>query len=103
MHQQMTELVFGLARRYDAAYDASERLAAMSFAIAMNNLKVSASTMVFDIVGRALAICGMAGYRLDTAHTMSRLLRDACGASLMVSHDRITANNAQMLLLSKEY
>ena len=102
VHQQMSELVNGLARRYDASCDDPDAMSRMGFAIAMNNLKVSASTMVVDIVGRALAICGMAGYRLDTPYSMGRLLRDAHGAALMVSNDRIIGNNAQMLLVSKD-
>jgi acyl-CoA dehydrogenase len=101
-HQQMSELVNGLARRYDASYDDPDAISRMGFAIAMNNLKVSASTMVVDIVGRALAICGMAGYRLDGPYSMGRLLRDAHGAALMVNNDRIIGNNAQMLLVSKD-
>lgn len=101
-HQQLTELVAGVARRYEAAYDDVDALNTMTFAIAMNSLKVSASTMVVDIVSRALAICGIAGYRVDTKYSMGRLLRDAYGAALMVSNERIIANNAQMLLISKE-
>jgi acyl-CoA dehydrogenase len=102
VHQQMSELVNGMARRYDAVCDDPDATTRMGFAIAMNNLKVSASTMVVDIVGRALAICGMEGYRLDTPYSMGRLLRDAHGAALMVNNDRIIGNNAQMLLVSKD-
>ncbi len=101
-HQQLTELVAGCARRYEAAYDDPDALSTMTFAIAMNNLKVSASTMLVDIVSRALSICGISGYRLDSRYSMGRLLRDAYGAALMVSNERIIANNAQMLLISKE-
>ena len=101
-HQQMVELVNGLARRYEAASDDVETLSTMGFAVAMNNLKISASTMVVDIVGRALSICGLAAYRLDTPNSMGRLLRDAYGAALMVNNDRLLGNNAQMLLMAKE-
>jgi acyl-CoA dehydrogenase len=101
-HQEMSELIAGMASRYDLAVENPATFGTMTFAIAMNNLKVSASTMVVDIVGRALGICGMAGYRLDTAHSMSRLLRDAHGGALMVNNDRINANTAQMLLISKD-
>ena len=102
LHQQMTELVAGLARRYEASHDNADALSTMGFAVAMNNLKVSASTMVIDIVGRALAICGIDAYRLDTPNSMGRLLRDAYGAALMVSNDRLVGSNAQMLLAGKE-
>ena len=74
----------------------------MSFAITMNALKVSASELVVEIVHRALQICGMAGYRNDSPYSLSRLLRDALGAALMVNNDRITANNAQLLLVHRE-
>ena len=50
---------------YDASDDA-DMLSGMGFAIAMNGLKVSSSTMVVDIVGQALVICGIAGYREDS-------------------------------------
>jgi acyl-CoA dehydrogenase len=49
-----------------------------------------------------LLICGIAGYREDTPYRMGRLLRDAHGGAVMVNNDRIIANNAQLLLVSKE-
>jgi acyl-CoA dehydrogenase len=100
--QQMDALVRGAARTYDEVYDDIETLSGMGFAIAMNGLKVSASTLVVDIVGRALTICGIAGYREDSPYSMGRLLRDSYGAAVMVNNDRIIANNAQMLLVHKE-
>jgi acyl-CoA dehydrogenase len=100
--QQMEALVHGAARTYDEVYDDLETLSGMGFAIAMNGLKVSASTLVVDIVGKALLICGIAGYREDSPYSLGRLLRDAYGAAVMVNNDRIIANNAQMLLVHKE-
>jgi acyl-CoA dehydrogenase len=101
--QEMTELVFGCARRIDLLANDPREVTRLSFGLSANNLKVSASRMVVDIVSRALSICGLDGYRLDTVHTMSRLLRDAYGASLMTNNNRIIANSAQMLLIAKEY
>jgi acyl-CoA dehydrogenase len=100
--QQMEALVHGAARTYDEVYDDAETLSGMGFAIAMNGLKVSASTLVVDVVGKALMICGIAGYREDSPYSLGRLLRDAYGAAVMVNNDRIIANNAQMLLVYKE-
>jgi acyl-CoA dehydrogenase len=100
--QQMEALVRGAARTYDEVCDDLETLAGMGFAIAMNGLKVSSSTLVVEIVGRALAICGIAGYREDSPYSLGRLLRDAYGAAIMVNNDRILANNAQMLTVHKE-
>jgi acyl-CoA dehydrogenase len=100
--QQMEALVHGAAQTYDEVYDDVETLSGMGFAIAMNGLKVSASTLVVEIVGKALMICGIAGYREDSPYSLGRLLRDSYGAAVMVNNDRIIANNAQMLLVHKE-
>ena len=101
-YQQMEALVKGAARTYEEVYEDRDALSGMGFAIAMNGLKVSASTLVVDIVGKALVICGIAGYREDSPYSLGRLLRDAYGAAVMVNNDRIIANNAQMLLVYKD-
>jgi acyl-CoA dehydrogenase len=100
--QRMEELVRGTARRYDQMCDDLDGLASMGFAITMNSLKVSSSTLVVDIVNRAMSICGMAGYREDSPHSLGRILRDAHGAAVMVNNDRINSNTAQMLLIYKD-
>ncbi len=73
----------------------------LTFAIQMNALKTSASKIVVDIAGRALAICGIAGYREDSPYALGRVLRDAHGAALMVNNERLLGANAQMLLAHK--
>ena len=55
-----------------------------------------------DIVGRAMLICGISGYRNDSKFALGRHLRDAYGAALMVNNDRILGHNATMLLALKE-
>ena len=100
--QRMEELVRGTARRYDEVCDDLEALESMGFAITMNSLKVSSSTLVVDIVNRAMTICGMAGYREDSPFSLGRILRDAHGAAVMVNNDRINSNTAQMLLIYKD-
>ncbi|MFI5041292.1 MAG: acyl-CoA dehydrogenase family protein [Acidimicrobiales bacterium] len=102
VYQQMAELVRTMAREFERSADDRESLSRMSVAIAFNNLKISSSRMVIDIVGRAMGICGMAGYREDSPHSLGRLLRDAHAAPLMVNNDRLIANNAQFLLAAKE-
>ena len=99
--QQMRDLVRGAARRFDEADIDGDEIAGIGFAIAMNSLKVSASSLLIDIVGKAMAICGMAGYRLDSPSSLGRLLRDAHGSALMVNNDRIIANNAQLLMVHR--
>jgi acyl-CoA dehydrogenase len=74
----------------------------VGFAIAMNNVKLSASTQVIDIVTKSLLVVGIAGYREDGPFAMGRLVRDAYGGALMVNNDRIAANTAQLLLVHKD-
>jgi acyl-CoA dehydrogenase len=68
----------------------------------MNNLKVSASRLAPEVVGGALAVCGISAYRNDSPYSMGRHLRDAYSAALMVGNDRIYAANAAMLLVHKD-
>ncbi|HML01219.1 MAG TPA: acyl-CoA dehydrogenase family protein [Acidimicrobiales bacterium] len=100
--QQMQSLLSSATRRYEDVLDDPVALSGMGFAIEMNSLKIGASTLVVDIVNRAMVVCGMAGYRQDSPYSLGRLVRDAHGAAVMVNNDRILANNAQMLLVHKE-
>jgi acyl-CoA dehydrogenase len=102
LHRQFTELVYGTTQRYVQVADQPDSLSSVGFAVAMNSLKVSASSMVIDIVTRALLIVGIAGYRDQGTYAMGRLVRDAYGASLMVNNDRIIGNSAQLLLVAKD-
>lgn len=72
------------------------------FAIRTNNLKLASSTLIIDIVSRAMLICGISGYRNDSKISLCRHLRDAYGAALMVNNDRIMNHNATMLLTQRE-
>ncbi len=101
MHQQFVDMVNSSLARVEAADKDADRLTSIGFGIAMNALKVSASTLVVDIVRECMLICGLASYRLDSPYSMGRHLRDAMGAALMVNNDRIMANNAQMLLVHR--
>jgi acyl-CoA dehydrogenase len=83
---------------YQRAHEANDdaALASYAFAIRVNNLKLTASQSLLDVVMRAMAICGIAGYRNDSKLTLGRHLRDATGAALMVNNDRILGQNATM-------
>ncbi len=81
VHQQLVDAVHGARNGYHDARDDDTALTSMAFAIEMNGLKVAASMMTIEIVNRALAVCGMAGYRQDSPHTLGRLLRDAHGSA----------------------
>ena len=99
VHQQFVDMVQSSLARFESAETDIDRLSSIGFGVGMNALKVSASTLVVDIVRECMLICGLASYRLDTPYALGRHLRDSMGAALMVNNDRIMANNAQMLLV----
>lgn len=80
----------------------SDAFKSFGFSTRINNLKLSSSQLVVDIVGKAMLICGISGYRNDSKSSLGRHLRDAYGAALMVNNDRILGHNATMLLALKE-
>jgi acyl-CoA dehydrogenase len=102
--QEMRNNVAGHSREYHELLERQEpeALSSFGFSVRTNNLKVSSSRLVVDIVGRAMLICGIAGYRNDSKYSLARHLRDAYGAALMVNNDRITKLNAAMLMAHRE-
>jgi acyl-CoA dehydrogenase len=72
-----------------------------AFVIRINNLKIASAQQLIDIVGRAMMICGIAGYKNDSELSLARHLRDAYGASVMVNNDRILGHNATMHIAQK--
>jgi acyl-CoA dehydrogenase len=101
--QQMRDLLSsGLARYASARTGAVNGTDSIPFALSMNAVKTTSSTLVVDAVNKALLICGLAGYREDGPYRMSRLLRDAHSAALMISNERIFQHSAQMLLVAKD-
>jgi acyl-CoA dehydrogenase len=100
--QLMRSNVVASLRQYEAALGSEDKLSALPFAIAMNNLKVASSQMVVQIVGQALLVAGLSGYRNDSSFSVGRHLRDAHSAALMVHNDRILANTAQLVLALRD-
>jgi acyl-CoA dehydrogenase len=96
---QMSGPVLALMERFlSGGEDPSDSL---DFMAEINALKVSSSTLVVDVVGQALLICGIAGYREDSEFSMGRLLRDAYGAAVMVNNDRILGSTAQLAMAQR--
>lgn len=79
-----------------------EAFSSFGFSIRTNNLKLASSTLIIDIVSRAMLICGIQGYRNDSKFSLARHIRDAYGAAIMVNNDRIMNHNATMLLAHRE-
>lgn len=97
--ESLTALVSASIARFEALGDDEPGPGEL---VHFNSLKVIASGAVIDLVGRAMTICGMAGYRHDSPYSLGRLLRDAHGAAVMVNNDRIIANTASQVLLQRE-
>lgn len=102
--QELQHNVDCLSREYRDLLksDPAEASTGFGFSIRINNLKLTSSQRIVEIVGQALLICGISGYRNDSKFSLSRHLRDSYGAALMVNNDRITKLNATMLLASKK-
>jgi acyl-CoA dehydrogenase len=103
--QVMRTNVHDVAQECEGLMQGGARVDALSsipFALKMNNLKISSSQLVVQIVHQALLICGIAAYKNDSAFALGRHLRDALSAALMVGNDRIYAANASMLLVLKD-
>lgn len=98
----MRGLVHDAVRDYADRMDHPDALGTMAYAIRINNLKLEASEALVDIAQLAMRVTGIAGYRLDTPVSMGRALRDAFGALVMISNDRILAANATLLMASRE-
>lgn len=98
VHQSFESMVLHEVLRYQTLAESDAEEATVSFTVAMNNLKIAASTAVIEVVTDALRIVGLNGYREDHALSMGRLLRDSFGPQLMVSNERIRLNNANLVL-----
>jgi len=58
--------------------------------------------MATQVINHALLVCGLAGYRNDGPYSVTRHLRDAHSAAVMINNDRILANSAGLLLALKD-
>jgi acyl-CoA dehydrogenase len=98
---QMREVLTGGTAAYERAKDTRE-VQTLRFSGWMDNVKLSTSTLVIDVVQRAMAICGLPGYQNDSNSSIARLMRDAAAAPLMVNNDRALLAAAQTLLVRKD-
>lgn len=82
--------------------DDSDSFTNFGFTIRTNNLKINSSKLLIDIVGQSMMICGIASYRNNHELSLTRHIRDAYGASLMVNNDRIIMHNSSLAVMHKE-
>ena len=100
LHGMRASIGDGLHRFYRARRD-PEDLNSVGFSVAMNNIKVSCSQTLLEVINHAMLICVIAGYHNDSPYSIGRFLRDAHSAQLMISNDRILSNQSNMLLVSR--
>jgi acyl-CoA dehydrogenase len=100
LHQLRAVIAAGAAS-YEQHKDTSE-VETLRFSSQMDNLKLSSSTLVLEVAQRAMAICGLSGYRNNSKTSMARIMRDAAAAPLMVNNDRVLQAMVQTLLVRKE-
>jgi acyl-CoA dehydrogenase len=76
---------------------ASDTIDDIGLVMSLRNVKVVSSTAAINAATGALQICGINGFRRGKDHRLERIVRDACGALIMVSNDRYLQENAQMI------
>ncbi len=99
--QAMRGSIMGAIERLERASAHPAQLETVGFLMDMNTLKVNASQDVVDILNRCMLICGIHGYRNNTPYSLSRLMRDAHSAPLMINNDRILTNMANLVLMNR--
>ena len=95
--QSLRSQVADAVRRLDRAADDGDALSSIPFALTMNQLKLAVSSGAISVVGHAMLVAGLAGYRNDSADSLGRHLRDIHSAALMIGNERIAGNCAALL------
>ncbi|MBP1162145.1 acyl-CoA dehydrogenase [Rhodococcus sp. PvR044] len=98
-HQQLVDTVFGAAARFESLAKNPAAMSTVGVLLEFSAVKASASTLLIDLVGRALTICGLTGSLPGHEPAMSRHLRDAYGTAVMISNDRILNHDSQLALM----
>lgn len=98
---QLRSVIAGGASDWERHKDTPE-VETLQFSARMDNVKLSSSTLAIGIVPRALAICGLDGYRNTSEFSLARVSRDVMAAPLMVNNDRSLQASAQALLVRKQ-
>jgi acyl-CoA dehydrogenase len=73
-----------------------------AFFLEMRDLKLSTTTLAADVVLKALAVCGLGGYRRDSDNSVERHVRDVLGGQLMANNNRFYVDNARLLTILKQ-
>ncbi|MBS1868198.1 MAG: acyl-CoA/acyl-ACP dehydrogenase [Actinobacteria bacterium] len=96
------EVATGLRDFCDVPEDDRARLSEMKTILRFNNLKIAASEQAPRVCQKAMAVCGIVGFKNDTPFSVGRHLRDTMSACLMVANERIHKTDATLLLIAKD-
>ena len=90
--------LYAAIEEYQQKLDSPDRSVFEDFAysIRVNDVKLRSSELLVDIVSRCMFIIGISGYKNNSSTSLSRHIRDAYGAAIMVNNDRIRGHNATM-------
>jgi len=83
--------------RSDPTITANEK---MNFTTKVNDLKINSSRYLIEIVSDAMMLTGISSYSIRSKNSLCQLLRDAFGAPLMVSNDRLLNHNSTLHLVT---
>jgi acyl-CoA dehydrogenase len=98
---QVARSMLAEALRQIEAAIASDTIEDIGLVMSLRNVKVVTSTAAINAAIAAIQICGINGFRRGQDHRLERVVRDACGALIMVSNDRYLQENAEMIPVRK--
>jgi acyl-CoA dehydrogenase len=82
-----------------ASPQGEDMLFSLPYALRSNHLKLVASELTSSVCRHCLQAGGLRAYTNNSPYSLGRHVRDALGASLMIANDRISATNAQLLMV----
>jgi acyl-CoA dehydrogenase len=97
----LTDTLREYVRLHSEGEAGRRELSAFAFAIRVNALKTSLSELIVSVISRCLTITGFAGYQNDSPVSVSRHLRDAYSAQIMIANERLLATNGTLLLAQR--
>ena len=99
----MDSMITRAASRIDSLRHSNADVASyenITLHISLNNVKIAASRLAFEVVDRLIELCGLAqGYMKNTALDLERVFRDLRSATLMYHNDRLLGANGKLILV----
>jgi acyl-CoA dehydrogenase len=99
----MDSMITRAAARIDSLRHSNADVASyenITLHISLNNVKIAASRLAFEVVDRLIELCGLAqGYMKNTALDLERVFRDLRSATLMYHNDRLLGANGKLILV----